>query len=161
MPRERTIPWRWVVALVAAGGLVALIATLVGGRRIPDGPEPVAYNRQACAHCRMLVGEPSYAAQLITTDGDVAFFDDPGCLVRYLDDHAPRVHRMWFHDHASERWWSGDEVGFVTAPAPTPMGFGLAAVSRTTATAIDLAAARARLATRRAAVDGAPHGGTP
>jgi copper chaperone NosL len=153
MPRERRIPWRWLVALVAIGGLIVLVATLVRGRSVPDGPEPVAWNRQACAHCRMLVGQPAHAAQLITTDGEVAFFDDPGCVLQYLDERDPAVHRLWFHDHGSDAWLSADEVGFVTG-ADTPMGYGLAAVPRSTPGAFDLQVARRRIAARDAGSDG-------
>lgn len=145
MPRDRWRSWRGWIALGVVGILVGLGVTLIGRRRIPDGPEPVAWNRQPCAHCRMLVGEPAYAAQLITTDGTVEHFDDPGCLLHYLDDHAPRIHRLWFHDHDADRWWRGEEVRFATTTAPTPMGYGLAAVAPSTAAAFDLATARARL----------------
>jgi hypothetical protein len=51
---------------------------------------------------------------------------------------------MWFHDSTSERWLSGDEVGFVSG-ATTPMGYGLAAVPRSTPGAIDLERARRQL----------------
>jgi copper chaperone NosL len=161
MPRERRRSWRGCLALAVVGILVGLGVTLIGGRRIPDGPEPVAWNRQPCAHCRMLVGEPAYAAQLITTEGTVEHFDDHGCLLRYLDEHAPRVHRLWFHDRDHERWWSGDEVRFVSTTAPTPMGYGLVAVTPSTAAAFDLATARRRLAGPRPQDGSHPHGGAP
>lgn len=150
-PGPRRLPW---LALV-------LVALLACGRKVPDGPEPVAWDHQACAHCRMLVGEPAYAAQLITTDGDVAYFDDPGCLIHYEADRSPRVHRRWFHDSTSQRWLGADEVGFVTG-ATTPMGYGLAAVPRSTPGAIALDEARRRLLAAPAAHGaGAAHGGTP
>jgi copper chaperone NosL len=135
-----------------------MLVLLACGSRLPDGPAPVAWDRQPCAHCRMLVGEPAYAAQLITTDGDVVYFDDPGCLMRYQDERRPAIHRLWFHDSAGGGWLGGDAVGFV-AGAATPMGYGLAAVPRATAGAIDLATARHVLAAR--AADRAPPGGAP
>lgn len=143
MPRE--LPWRAMGGLVA-GALIALlvIALVLRGHPVPDGPVEVAWNQQPCAHCHMLVGEPPHAAQLVTRDGDVAVFDDPGCLLHYLHDRAPAVHRVWFHDSTADRWLSADDVGFV-AGATTPMGFGLAAVPRQTAGAVDLATARARM----------------
>lgn len=136
--------------------MAALIAVVACGRRVPDGPEPVAWNHQPCAHCRMLVGEPAHAAQLITRDGDVAHFDDPGCLFEYLDDRQPQVHRLWFHDSRTERWLSRDDVGFLTG-ATTPMGFGLAAVPRATPGAISFDDARRQVATRPDG--GGGHGG--
>lgn len=150
MPRERRVRWSRVLGLALVTGLIALVVSVVaGGRAVPDAPQPVAWNRQPCAHCRMLVGEPAHAAQLVTTAGDVLFFDDPGCLLRYLDEHAPAVHRAWFHHRGEDRWLEAGEVGFVPAPS-TPMGFGLAATDRASPGAIDLAAARRLIADRAA-----------
>jgi hypothetical protein len=88
----------------------------------------------------MLVGEPAHAAQLITADGDVLVFDDPGCALRYVDERKPHVHRMWFHHGTAERWIPADRAGFLTG-GRTPMGSGLLAVERDTQGALDLAAA--------------------
>ena len=33
------------------------------------GPQPIAFDREACAHCRMLISEPSFSAQLQAEDG--------------------------------------------------------------------------------------------
>ena len=146
MRRERGRPWfRMIVAAVAIAVIALVVSVIARGREVPDGPQPVAWNQQACAHCRMLVGEPAHAAQLITAGGDVLFFDDPGCLMTYLDQHAVAIHRLWFHDRASERWLGADAAGFVPG-ATTPMGFGLAATDRTTPGALTLEQARRRVA---------------
>ena len=147
---RRGWPWAKLIGgAVALAVITLVVSVLSGGRRLPDGPEPVVWNQQACAHCRMAVGEPAHAAQLITTAGDVLFFDDPGCLMKYVDEHHPAVHRSWFHDRAADRWLAGDDVGFVTG-ATTPMGFGLAATERTTPGALTLEQARRWVATARA-----------
>ena len=157
MPRD--VPWRGIAAVGALAAVALLVVALIArGRPVPDGPAEVAWNRQPCAHCRMLVGEPPHAAQLVTRGGDVLFFDDPGCLVRYRQAHAPEVHRLWFHDSTSDRWLSAAEVGFVGG-ATTPMGYGLAAVPAQTPGAIGLDAASARLAGDD--VSERAHGGHP
>lgn len=150
MPRDgRGVRWGRVIGGVLALGIIAVIVSVVTrGRALPDTPQPVAWNHQACAHCRMAVGEPAHAAQLVTTDGEVLFFDDPGCLMRYLDERAPAVHRIWFHDRSEARWLGADEVGFVPG-ATTPMGFGLAATDRSTAGAMPFADARRWIADGR------------
>lgn len=157
MPHD--VPWRTIATLGALAAITLLVVLVIArGRPAPDGPEPVAWNHQACAHCRMLVGEPPHAAQLTTRGGDVAFFDDPGCLMNYLHDRKPDVHRLWFHDSTSDRWLSGAEVGFVTG-ATTPMGYGFAAVPHGTPGAIDLATASEQL--RAGVVSERSHGGHP
>lgn len=185
MRRDRTgrrqVPWAKMIAGAVALAVLALVVSVLGrGRHVPDGPVPVVWNQQACAHCRMAVGEPAHAAQLITTGGDVLFFDDPGCLLSYVDEHQGKagspsvpslpsigrpqrdagsdldqkplrdlrslgIHRIWFHDRASDRWIGAADVGFVTG-ATTPMGFGLAATDRTTPGALTLEQARQRVA---------------
>lgn len=138
----RELPW----FRIGLGGLVVtavigVILVVRGGRSIPDEVQPIEWSRQACAHCQMLIGDPLHAAQLITEDGDVLSFDDPGCALRYVDEHQPAVHRMWFHAGAGERWLPADRVSFTTH-GTTPMGSGLVAVEPGTPDAIDLAAAR-------------------
>lgn len=130
------------LAVVAVGTLVA--ALILRGRPLPDDPVSIVWNREPCAHCRMLVGEPAFAAQLVTTAGDVHVFDDPGCLLHYLEDRKPDVHRIWFHDSTADRWLAPEEVGFVR-DANTPMNYGLAAVPAKTPGAVALEDARRRL----------------
>jgi hypothetical protein len=96
----------------------------------------------------MLISDPAYAAQLETADGEVASFDDPGCLLAALVAHPnPRV--LWFHHTREERWLAGNEVGFVRV-AHTPMGYGLAAVGADEPGALSLEEARALVAADRA-----------
>lgn len=137
---SREVPWVKLVTLGVLGALVVVVVVIVrGGTAIPDEVQPVAWHRQACAHCGMLVGEPSYAAQLITGDGEVLVYDDPGCALRHLAERKPHVHRLWFHHGTEDRWLASDQVGFRTG-ATTPMGSGLVAIDRAPDT-LDLDAA--------------------
>lgn len=136
-------------AIVAAAAAVALIGGIAAAillfERLPDGPVDVAWDRAACAHCRMHVGEPAFAAQLQLKDGQVLNFDDPGCLFRHLRGvDASQIHAVWFHHHREDRWISRERVAFVEA-SPTPMGYGLGAVDASTPGAVppDEAARRA------------------
>lgn len=126
--------------LAAAALGVALLAAC--GRA--SQPAPIAFDREPCAHCRMLISDPAYAAQLESADGEVASFDDPGCLLAALDAH-PHPRALWFHHLREERWLTGDEVRFVRVPH-TPMGYGLAAVGADEPGALSLEEARALVA---------------
>jgi hypothetical protein len=129
-----------IVAVLGIAGWLVLGAVREAGR-LPEGPVPVAFDRAACAHCRMLVGETSFAAQLQGQDGQIFDFDDPGCLLRFEAERRPAVHARWFHHLREERWLPGDAVAFV-AVEPTPMGYGLGAVDAGTPGALSLDAAR-------------------
>lgn len=115
---------------------VALLATLAVGLYIleilraqapPEGPVSVPWDRAVCARCRMLVSDPSFAAQLHTGSGDVLFFDDPGDLLLYLDDVDVDVRAVYLHHLEEDRWIPASDAAFVPAE-PTPMGYGLGAV---------------------------------
>ncbi len=90
----------------------------------------------------MLLSEPAFAVELHTEDGDVLFFDDPGCYFSYRAAHATAVHAAWFHHLREDRWMPDSAVGFVPA-ATSPMGWGLGAVEAGTTGALSIAAASA------------------
>jgi hypothetical protein len=137
------------LVLAAAGAIAAVVWW---GTRLPEGPEPIAWDREACAHCHMHIGEPGFAAQLILSDGRVVDFDDPGCLLAYLDDEKPDVHRAWLHHERDDRWLRLEDAAFRPVER-SPMGFGLATVDRAVGT-IDRAAAEARVRAARVRADG-------
>lgn len=136
------------MAQVLGGCVLAAIAGAVvfsvrAATSLPDGPVDLVWDKTACAHCSMHVGEPEFAAQVQTTDGLTLAFDDPGCLFQYVAEARPEVHAIWFHHLRQDRWLPQAKVAFV-AVAPTPMGFGLGAVEPGTQGAIDLATAQSR-----------------
>jgi hypothetical protein len=75
-----------------------------------------------------------HVAQLQTKDGQVLAFDDPGCLLRFLQVRHPRVHARYFKG-PDARWIRGRDVVFLPG-GRTPMGYGLAAVPSGTAGAV-------------------------
>jgi copper chaperone NosL len=131
---------------------VVLLAVVVGIAwwlmRPQQGPAEVAYDRVACAHCRMLVSEPRFAAQLRRGTGEVLFYDDPGCLLLHRLQIADPESHAWFHDSRSERWLEDERVAFVRV-AESPMGYGIAAVPRGTEGAEDGGAALAYIESGR------------
>ena len=136
-----------VALLVIA--LVALAFAFVRYNRVtlPEGPVPVVWDGEVCTYCKMHVGDPRFAAQLQTAEGEVLNFDDPGCLFEYLASHAPAIHALYFRNHRSDGWLREDEVGFVEVD-DSPMGYGLAAVPRESPGAQSIDWARARVEAR-------------
>lgn len=49
-----------------------------------NGPEPINYNKDACAYCKMSISEPPFAAQISTKKGRTYSFDDVKCMLNYL-----------------------------------------------------------------------------
>ncbi len=116
-----------------------------------SGPAPIAWDREACAFCRMHIGDRGFAAQLQPQEGEPVSFDDPGCLFLYIDDRSPRVANVYFRHEAGDRWLTRDEVAFRVDVEHTPMGFGLAATSAQTPGALSMAEAHSWLRKRQAA----------
>ena len=121
-----------LLALAVVGVLVVRCGT-----HLPDEVQPIAWNAEACAHCHMLIGDPAFAAQVITDEGDVKSFDDPGCAARYLREHRGHIHRAWFHEGRGDRWLPAGDVAFVRV-ATSPMGSDVMAVPRSTPGALAL-----------------------
>jgi hypothetical protein len=144
--RERIVPF--AIAALLFGGAAAAIAWLAFADGLPKGPVPIVWDREACAHCKMHIGEPAFAAQLQLRDGQVHNFDDPGCLALYLDLNNAPVHAVYFQHSREMRWLTKDATGFVTA-SPTPMGFGYRAVAATEPGAISFDAFRALVRNKR------------
>lgn len=124
----------------AACALLMLVACARGG----SGPTPIAYDKESCAYCHMLIGDPRYAAQLVTEQGDVVDFDDPGCLLRFVAERHLRPRAIWFRDTQRDRWLPAREVGFVHETS-TPMAWGVAAVDAHTPGALTLEQASAQV----------------
>src|SRR5690606_32754237 len=138
--REPARALRLAPALLAGALLLAACGP-------PEGPQPIAWDREPCAHCRMLISDPAFAAQLHRSDGTVESFDDPGCLFERLAAPGAPVHALWFHHLREDRWLAADAVAFLPV-TPTPMDFGFGAVDAGTPDALPLAAARAAVAAR-------------
>jgi copper chaperone NosL len=111
------------------------------------GPVAIAYDHDACDHCRMAISDPRFAAQIVTRTGKVFRFDDPSCLTTFLAGEAvvtANVHSIWFNDHATpEQRVRAEEAVFVVSDAlRAPMNGRVAAfTSREEAAAFALTVA--------------------
>ena len=131
-----------LVLILSFGG--GLLFTLRWLQRLPSGPVDIVWDKEACAHCHMHVGEPRFAAQLQTQQGDVLNFDDPGCLLQYQQKYKRDVHAIYFRHLHEDRWLKESEVGFVSVD-PTPMGYNLGAVPKGTPAALSMGEATQRV----------------
>ena len=153
MPVRRgpTVARAHVARSPARGGaaLVAWLALTALACERREGPHPIVWDREPCAHCRMLISEPRFAAQLETEAGEVQSFDDTGCLLAASEARALRPRARWFHHVREDRWLDGDHVAFEKS-GESPMGYGLGAVDAGTRGALSLDEARLWIAARGA-----------
>lgn len=125
-PARRT---RWVAIALSVAAVAGFVALLMRSQALPQGPVPIVWDKEACAHCRMHVGEPAMAAQAQLADGRVLNFDDPGCMLSWLARNSAPPRAIYLHHHLKELWLSKEEAAFEPVLS-SPMGFNLGAVEK-------------------------------
>jgi len=109
-------------ALLALAGAAALLA----GCSRKEGPVDPVWGKQPCAHCAMLVADRRFAAQIETGDGERLYFDDIGCMVRYVEERGAQPAHRWVRDEAKDVWLDAGTARY-HGGARTPMDYGFAA----------------------------------
>lgn len=90
----------WAAGLGGAIVLFVVMAEQRNGRRIRkaaavcvtavalsacgSGPEPLRYGADVCEHCRMMIMDPKYGAEIVTAKGRIFKFDAAECMVSFL-----------------------------------------------------------------------------
>jgi len=118
---------------VAIGGAAAAVAApalwaLVTRQGDETGAPEIAYGRDRCEQCGMIIGDRRFAAA--TRRGSTVHrFDDIGCLVRDSADVLASGHAKGFvHDAGTEAWIDAPRAWYVRSPAiRTPMNYNIAA----------------------------------
>ena len=98
---------------------LALFGCDPGGNR----PAEPAWNKQACAHCLMLLSDKRTAAQATLPSGERQYFDDVGCLVTWLESEQVEPKGAWVRTPAADGWATAASARFASG-ATTPMDFG-------------------------------------
>lgn len=95
-------------------------------------PRPVDIESwDMCAHCRMAISQKCYAAEIVSSDGNAAKFDDIACMLQYAADRSMKREdeAIFVMDYDTQQWLNAREAVFVQSDAiPSPMAGGIAAV---------------------------------
>lgn len=138
MLQRRLITFASVAFFLAIGGAIYRMQPAA------KGPQAIAWDKENCTECHMLIGDRRFAAQLRTADGRTLNFDDAACLIRYVERQGPAVRATYFRNSASGGWLTLEQSGFVPVK-DSPMGGGLAAVPASTPGALSYDQARAQI----------------
>lgn len=49
-------------------------------------PQEIAYGKDVCAHCKMVISDPKFGAEMITKKGKVYKFDSAECLMDFISE---------------------------------------------------------------------------
>lgn len=130
MRRARAVP----LALLAA-------AALACGPAPDTGPAEVAFDRDVCERCQMVISDRLHATQVrLEQERGAHLFDDLGCALLWLDARDATPREIWVRSPAGDAWIDGRTARY-QAGRNTPMGYGLGPA----ADGISLTEARARV----------------
>ena len=115
------------------------------------GPVDVRFDRDTCTHCRMVLSDPRFAAEVryfpAGKRSKVAKFDDVGCAVIWLEKQPfaddPKT-EIWVADHRSQQWIDARTATYVPMKT-TPMEYGLGAQSDPAPNGVDFAQAKVKI----------------
>jgi copper chaperone NosL len=107
-----------------------LVLALTAACRGPASPASLEPGRDVCAHCRQVVRDPLFAAQIVAPGESPLFFDDIGCLFDYLSRHT-RLRPgaiAYVADHQNGEWVVAATALYTrNLQVPTPMNSHLIA----------------------------------
>ncbi len=89
-------------------------------------PVAIKAHTYRCALCNMSVDDPVHAAQALSPEGKVLFFDDIGCMVKWFDTHKTSGAGLYVFAQDTGRWIKAEEAWYSTTEA-TPMRYGFGA----------------------------------
>lgn len=110
--------------------VLLLLAGLLAG--CSQQPAEIHYGQDECAHCKMMITDNRFAAQLVTETGKAVKFDAIECMARYSEDHHAEAEeaRFWVSDFSRPgEWLDLDKAQLVRSEViRSPMGAGLLAL---------------------------------
>ena len=80
----------------------------------------------------MVVSDIRFAAELIVAGEEPLVFDDIGCLLQYVSEHAlPQDARVFVVEHRTGAWIGAERAIYTRTGAATPMGSRIIAHANT------------------------------
>ncbi len=94
-----------------------------------DGPEPINYGSDICAHCNMKIMDNRFGAELLNTKSKAYKFDAAECMADYLKENTIDVKKMFVTDFNNPGTFipAGGAVFLVSPKRKSPMGENLSA----------------------------------
>ncbi len=118
--KEKTFP-----VLLAASVALLIVAC-------DRGPQEIRIGQQECDHCRMMISQEHFAAQLITEQGRQYAFDAIECMAAFVDGSAGGeldIHSLWVPDfHDPGNWIAAESAWYVQSDGlRSPMALNFSA----------------------------------
>lgn len=92
--------------------IIVLVTVLLLVAACERGPQNIRIGQQECDHCRMMISQEQFAAQLITQQGRQYVFDAIECMAAFVDSDEGRerdIHSLWVPDFQNPDTWIAAE----------------------------------------------------
>lgn len=97
-------------------------------------PVKIYYGSDECAHCRMIISDDRFAAQLITEKGRAVKFDAIECMAAFSNTNKESVEgaKLWVSNFNNPgNWLDAEQAKFVKSEViKSPMGESLLALPK-------------------------------
>lgn len=92
---------------------------------------PIAFGKDQCTFCKMIISNPQFGAELITDKGRILKYDGAECLINHLKNDAPTYQKLYVVAYdKSKELETVETLYFLISPDfRSPMGANLAAFS--------------------------------
>ena len=93
-------------------------------------PEPISYNHDECAYCKMKISDVRFGAEMVTSKGKIYKYDSAECLVRtYIENNNPDYKFVIVTDYARPHTLidASTTTYLISENQPSPMGGNLSA----------------------------------
>jgi len=101
---------------------------------------PLKVNFTNDPYCKMLIIEQRNSVQVVSPDGNTWFFDDPACMVLWLQDKAFKdTAQIWIHSIDTKEWIDARKAWYGRADR-TAMHYGFGGRENKTQSAINFTA---------------------
>ncbi len=92
-------------------------------------PLKIIANKLKDPQCHMYLSGNTFAMQIITSDFQTHFFDDPGCAILWLNSKKiePKNVVIWAYSMDSKKWIDAKKAYYSISDFQTPMHYGFGA----------------------------------
>lgn len=142
------------------GALFALLCATIAGlvaacnSEPQTGPVPIAYGRDTCDLCGMIISDPRFATQIRGGPGHKAYkFDDMGDAVHFLERQKWKNDadvEIWVMDAETGKTWLDARKAFYVEGMQSPMAHNFGAVAGERPGAVSFDDMKAKVLSRRA-----------
>ncbi len=92
-------------------------------KKVPLPIKPSHYND---TECKMVISDTTHACEVVAPDGKTWFFDDPGCMIKWLEDKPFKEEAvLWTKAIDTGKWIDARKACYsMTDKTPMHYGFG-------------------------------------